>query len=115
MIILANVQLKEVKAALFNMHPNKSPGPGGMSPGFFQNYWKVVGTNLIKLTQQFFSTGTFDQEITDTNIILILKKHDPTSMADLRPISLWNVIYKVVSKVLANRLKCILDHIVSTS
>lgn len=114
MTMLAYVQPKEVKAALFNMHPDKSPGPDGMSPGYFQKYWKVVGTDLIRLTQQFFSTCTFDQDITDTNIILIPKKHDPTSMADLRPISLCNVIYKVVSKVLANRLKCIIDHIIPT-
>lgn len=113
--MLSDVQPKEAKGALFNMHLDKSPGPDGMSPEFFPKYWKVVGEDLINLTQHFFSTGKFDHDITDTNIVLIPKKHDPKGMADLRPISLCNIIYKVVSKVLANRLKGILDFIISAS
>ncbi|KAL8133670.1 hypothetical protein AgCh_008927 [Apium graveolens] len=115
LIMLEPVQSKEVKSALFSMHPDKSPGPDGMSPGFYQKYWQVVGTDIVSLTQQFFSTGKFDSNLTDTNIILIPKKQDPTSMSDLRPISLCNVAYKVVSKVLANRLKQILNGVISAT
>ena len=112
---LAAVQFKEVKAALFSMHPDKSLGPDGMSPGFYQKYWKVVGSDLVQLTQEFFTTGMFDQSITDKNIVLIPKKQDPSYMTELRPISLCNVAYKVMSKVLANRLKGVIGGIISVT
>lgn len=113
--MLAEVHPREVKAALFNKNPDKSPGPDGMSPGFYKKYWKVVGTYLVQRTQQLFTTDKFDQSITDTNIVLVPKKQDPSYMTKLRPISLCNFTYKVVLKVLANRFKSVLDAIISAS
>lgn len=66
----------------------------------------VLGFN--GLSRVFFPLG-----INDTNVTLIPKVDLPTSMRDLRPISLCNVIYKIVSKVLANRLKPLLSDIIS--
>lgn len=43
------VEQQEVKNALFHMHPDKSPGPDGMSPGFYQKYWSIVGSDIKKL------------------------------------------------------------------
>ena len=45
---------KEVRYALFQMHPSKSPGPDGMSPFFFQKYWHIVGTDVQMLFYQFY-------------------------------------------------------------
>lgn len=95
------------------MHPDKSPGPDGMSPGFYQKYWKVVGADLVDLVTKFFTNGRFEQSIPDAIIVLIPKKQVPVSMSDLRLISLCNVNYKVASKVLANRLKKVLNDIIS--
>lgn len=59
------------------MHPNKSPGPYGMSPGFYQKFWGIVGEDLIALARNFFITGELKDEIGNTNILLIPKKKKP--------------------------------------
>lgn len=111
--MLKSVEHQEVKNALFFMHPDKSPGPDGMSPGFHQKYWTIVGDDITKLVQQFFDKGEFDDQVTDTNIVLVPKKSSPATVSDLRPISLCNVVYKVVSKVIANRLKDVIGLVIS--
>lgn len=56
----------------------------------------------------FFRTGRIDEQLKNTNIALIPKKKNPALMTDLRPISLYNVVYKIISKVLANHVKQII-------
>lgn len=55
--ILAEIQEKEVKTALFRMYPDKSPGPNGMTPGFYQKCWNIVKVEVISLVKHFFQTG----------------------------------------------------------
>lgn len=111
--LLAPVNDIEVKQALFHMHPDKSPGPDGMSPGFYQRYWDIVGHDIVQVVKQFFADCILSEQLTSTNIVLIPKKKSPQTMVDLRPISLCNVVYKIISKVMANRLKHILPLIIS--
>lgn len=108
-----HVEEQEVKQAVFHMHADKSPGPDGMSPGFYHKYWSTVGGDIVKMVKRFFETGMFDEQYTDTNIVLVPKKKNPMYMTDLRPISLCNVKYKIVSKVLANRLKEVIDLVIA--
>lgn len=65
------------------------------------------------MVRQFFETGKFEEQLTDTNIVLIPKKTCTVFMTDLRPISLCNVVYKIISKVLANKLKEVIDKVIS--
>lgn len=95
------------------MHSDKSLNPDGFNSGFYKNYWDVVGGDVVWVVRQFLMTGEFPDQLSDTNICLILKKSKPENMGDLRPISLCNVIYKVVSKVLANRMKMVLTNLIS--
>ncbi|KAM6568954.1 hypothetical protein CsatB_016939 [Cannabis sativa] len=111
--LLEPVSDVEIRRALFQMHPDKSPGPDGMTPGFYQKCWSTVGTDIISLVQNFFVVGSFPRELNFTNIVLIPKKKHPESMSDLRPISLCNVLYKIISKVLANRFKEVLPNVIS--
>lgn len=74
-----------------------------------------MGEDIVRLVQNFFTTGKFEDQVTDANIVMIPKKHNPVTMADLRPTALCNVVYKIVSKVLANRLKHILNGVISES
>ena len=68
----------------------------------------TVGNDVITAMLDFLNTGNMRSKINFTHIVLIPKVKSPKRMFDYKPISLCNVIYKVISKVLANRLKIIL-------
>jgi len=104
---------EEVKRALFSLNPDKAPGLDGMTAFFYQHYWDLTGPDLIKLVQNFHSTGFFDERLNETKICLIPKTERPRKMAEFRPISLCNVSYKVISKVLSSRLKRLLPELIS--
>ncbi|XP_031120802.1 uncharacterized protein LOC116024038 [Ipomoea triloba] len=108
-------RMDEIKTALFSMFPNKDPGPDGMNPGFYQHYWDVVGGDVSAFVIDCLNSCTFPEGLNDTNVVLIPKKSVPESVSDLRPIALCNVVYKIMAKVLANRMKHLLGNIISES
>jgi ribonuclease HI len=111
--LLGEFTSEEVSMALSQMAPLKAPGPDGFPVCFFQDNWDRVGRDVCAAALHFFNTGCLDESINLTHIALIPKMTNPTKVSDFRPISLCNVFYKILSKVLANRLKVILPHIIS--
>ncbi|KAG7600109.1 Ribonuclease H domain [Arabidopsis suecica] len=107
------ISTEEVRRALFSLNPDKTPGPDGMTAFFYQKFWDLTGPDLVKVVQDFHSSGSFDRRLNETNICLIPKKDRPRKMAEFRPISLCNVSYKVISKVLSSRLKKLLPDLIS--
>ena len=99
---------EEVTQALTQMHPNKAPGPDGMNALFYQSFWGTIGEDVIDKIMRFLNNVDDIGEVNQTHIVLIPKKKHCESPGDFRPISLCNVIYKLVSKVLANRMKIVL-------
>uniref|UniRef100_A0A803PKR6 Reverse transcriptase domain-containing protein n=1 Tax=Cannabis sativa TaxID=3483 RepID=A0A803PKR6_CANSA len=106
---------EEVCKAVFDMHPDKSPRPDGMTPAFFQKCWPIVKTDVVAYVQHFFEHGVLEKTCAAANVVSIPKKKCPDSMKDLRPIALCNVIYKVITKVMANRMKPFMDTIIVES
>lgn len=113
MALAQEVTKEEVHFALFQMHPDKAPGPDGMTPAFYQKHWDIIGEDVFNMTRHFFSSGEILEGLNDTNIVLIPKKKNPTQVGYLRPIALCNVLMKVITKVLANRMKILLTNVVS--
>jgi hypothetical protein len=111
--LLKEFTSSEVEAALNQMHPLKSPGPDGFSACFYQCAWNTVKAEVCQTVLGFLNHDLFDVGINATHIALIPKIKNPSRVTDYRPISLCNVLYKLISKVLANRLKKVLPHIIS--
>ena len=103
----------EVKQALKQMKPLTAPSPDDMPPLFFKSYWSIVGNDVIEATLSVLNNGVMPANINHTFISLIPKINASTNHKDFRPISLCNVIYKIISKTIANRLKKIIPKLVS--
>lgn len=96
---------KEIKDALFSIHPGKAPGPDVFYSCFFQSNWNVMGEDVVKEIQDFFQSGCLPRTVNETHIMLIPKILSPKKVVDYRPVALCNVVYKVISKLLAKRLQ----------
>lgn len=107
-LLVSEVSDAEVKKLIFSMPANKAPGPNGYTAEFFREAWDVVGKELTLAVQSFFKFGFLPKGLNATILALIPKKTDAREMKDYRPISCCNVLYKVISKILANRLKLVL-------
>jgi hypothetical protein len=107
---------EEVDVALKQMAPLKAPGPDGLPLISNQQYWHLIGKDVTTAVLTCLNSGKILKAIINhTYITLIPKVQNPEEVVEFRPISLCNVIYKIISKVLANRLKTLLPTIVSES
>lgn len=95
------------------MGPTKAPGPDGMSPIFYQKFWSTVGTSVVTECLGVLNGQSSVGKLNQTLIALIPKIQDPKKVTEFRPISLCNVVYKLISKALANRLKVVLSDVVA--
>ena len=86
----------------------KALGPDGIHAGFYQNTWETVGDSVCKFALNFFTTGYLLEGANDTQLVLIPKVNHPENFTQLRQISLCNVIYKVITKTMTNRLNMIM-------
>lgn len=99
---------EEIKHACFSIHADKAPGPDGFSASFFQSNWITVAPHVILEVQSFFSSGILPRNINNTHIRLIPKIPGPRKVADYRPIALCTVFYKIISKIITQRLQPVL-------
>ena len=103
----------EVQEAIKQMVPLKAPSPNGMPYIFYQNYWELLGEDVTSFVLYFLNFASLPANLNHTFITLIPKVKNPKFVSEFRPISLCNVLYKIFSKVLANRLKKILPNIIT--
>ncbi|XP_028800180.1 uncharacterized protein LOC114755464 [Neltuma alba] len=104
---------KEIKDAIFDMGPYKAPGFDGFSPIFFQYNWETVGPFVCKFVKGVFQGNLRLDDSNKTLISLIPKRENPEVITHFRQISLCSVHYKCITKIIANRLKVVMDDLVS--
>eukprot|EP00253_Pinus_taeda_P021165 PITA_21165 len=104
---------EEICAATFSMQQDKAPGPDGFTVAFYGNHWETIKKDFVWMVKNVFKNHKMGENTKSSHIALIAKEMNPLSFDKFRPISLCNASYKIVTKILANRLKKLLPHLIS--
>jgi len=103
----------EVKAVIWDCDSFKSPGPDGVNFGFIKEFWEELKGDVMRFITDFHRNGKLTRGINTTFIALIPKVDNPQRLNDFQPISLVGCLYKILSKVLANRLRKVMGRVIS--
>ena len=103
---------EEVYGVIQCCNSDKSLGPDGFSMAFFEACWDFLKLEIMEVLKNFHSQAVFEKSLNATSIALIPKKVDAINVRDFRPISLVGSIYKIISKLLANRLRRVISGII---
>ncbi|GJZ05256.1 RNA-directed DNA polymerase, eukaryota [Tanacetum coccineum] len=109
------ISVDEIKAAVWDCGENKSPGPDGYTFEFYRHFWDLISSDLCAAVTYFFENGGFPRGCNSSFIALIPKVLDAKFVSDFRPISLIGSVYKVITKILANRLSVVISDLVSNT
>ncbi|GJS10251.1 RNA-directed DNA polymerase, eukaryota [Tanacetum coccineum] len=109
----SNVTYDEIRKAVWDCGTNKTPGPDGFTFDFIRKYWKIIDRDVVNAVQEFFASSHFPPGTNSLFITLIPKKQDSKVVKDYRPISLIGSIYKIIAKIMANRLSFVISDLIS--
>lgn len=103
----------EIYTVIKSCAADKAPGPDGFTMAFFKHAWEIIKHEIISALNYFHLHCHMVKSINATFISLIPKKKGAIELKDFRPISLVSSIYKIASKLLANRLKTVVGRLVA--
>ncbi|WMV20737.1 hypothetical protein MTR67_014122 [Solanum verrucosum] len=104
---------EEVLAGIKMCAAEKAPRPDGYTMAFFQAFWETIKEELMQTFHRFHSHHKFEKSFNATFVALIPKKVGANDLRDFRPISLIYGVYKIIAKVLAERLKKVISRVVN--
>ena len=105
----------EVHTNLMEMNEDKAPGPDGFTMAFWQRCWDFAKEEIMDMFKEFHEHNSFLKSLNNAFLILFPNKSGVEDLGDFRPISLLGGLYKLLAKVLANRLKKVVGKVVSTA
>ena len=103
----------EITRTLFSLPKDKCSWPDGYNVEFMRASWSIVGKDVCGAVKEFFRNGRLLKDLNCTAIVLIPKNPEVSALGDYRPISCCNMVYKLISKIIANRMKPILKKCIS--
>ncbi|GJX10357.1 RNA-directed DNA polymerase, eukaryota, reverse transcriptase zinc-binding domain protein [Tanacetum coccineum] len=103
----------EIKKSVWECGTDKAPGPDGFTFGFFRHFWHLVDRDVCEAVRYFFKFFDLPKGCNSSFIALIPKIPDANLVKDFRPISLIGSIYKIIAKILTNRLVDVLGGIIN--
>jgi len=109
----ATFQEEEVLAAIQSCAPDKAPGPDGYTMAFYQKSWDFIKVDILAAMNHYHQHCWMVRSCNASFIALIPKKKGAIELKDYRPISLIGSVYKIIAKVLAERLKTVMGKLVS--
>nr|GFB60295.1 RNA-directed DNA polymerase, eukaryota, reverse transcriptase zinc-binding domain protein [Tanacetum cinerariifolium] len=109
----ADVIIEEIKNAVWDCGTDKSLGPDRFSFDFYRRFWSVIQKDVVAAVKCFFHYGSIHKGCNLSFIALILKIPDAKMVKDFRPISLIGSLYKIIAKILANRLVTVLGDVIN--
>ena len=98
------VSTEEIKEALWSMKPYKASRPDGLHARFFQRFWLIVGDSVRKKVEKVFIERKVPEYLNKTHTVPIPKMQGPETIANYRPISLYNSVYKITTKIIVARI-----------
>ncbi|GJX85760.1 RNA-directed DNA polymerase, eukaryota [Tanacetum coccineum] len=104
---------EEIKGAVWDCGLDKSPGPDGYTFGFYRRFWSLIESEVVDAVNHFFHNGFCHKGGNSSFIALIPKTQGAKMVKDFRPISLIGSLYKIITKLLANRLVTVIDGLVN--
>jgi len=105
MALLRVITKEEVEEVVNKMAKNKALGPNGFTIEFYQVAWSFMGNDLVDLVEESRYSKYMHQGLNATFLALILKNRKLDKLQGFRPISLCNVVYKILATIMVNKLK----------
>ena len=111
--LMLPISKEQIRHTIFQISADKSSGQDGFMGSFCHEYWEVIGKDIMDMVKAFWFTRKLLRKVNHTHLVLIPKVSSPSNMSQLRPISLCNMVYKVIAKLLTNRMKKPMSHFIS--
>jgi hypothetical protein len=101
-----------IRVVVFHFDLDKAPGPDGFTPHFYRCCWEIIRNSLLRMIRFVQSTCKIEGATSTSFLALIPKAKNANTFDRFRPISLCNVSYKILTKIIANRLKHLLPRLI---
>lgn len=111
--LFKEVKEEELNQVIKSMKGDKSLGPDGWTVEFFAHFIDIFQEDLLQIVEESRKKGYIHPHLNSTYISFIPKKSEAETFTDYRPISLCNLTYKIISKIIENRLKVSLSKFIS--
>ncbi|PKA50163.1 hypothetical protein AXF42_Ash020108 [Apostasia shenzhenica] len=111
--ISSPISNEEIITAINSLGNNKAPGIDDITSSFLKGYWSATSSDVLTVVHHFFSYGSMPKRWKDTLVVLIPKVQGAKLPSQFRSISLYTIIYKVITKILINQVKDVLNSLIS--